>query len=100
MRVSERLVRTGSYTASDPAAIIARAYYELLENKTHILGMSLDAVAPREGRRNFLSALCFLVFLLLLVLTAFFLILRIKVMLNDDTSKIIYKKLTYLLVKK
>lgn len=41
MRVSERLVRTGSYTASDPAAIIARAYYELLENKTHILGTFL-----------------------------------------------------------
>ncbi|XP_063592221.1 protein phosphatase PTC7 homolog [Penaeus indicus] len=49
MRVSERLVRTGSYTASDPAAIIARAYYELLENKTHILGSSTACVVVLQG---------------------------------------------------
>lgn len=49
MRVSERLVRTGSYTPSDPAAIIARAYYELLENKTHILGSSTACVVVLQG---------------------------------------------------
>lgn len=38
MRVSERMVRSGRYSPSQPALIIARAYYELLENKTHILG--------------------------------------------------------------
>ena len=38
MTVSERVVRSGRFKASEPAAIIARAYYELLENKTHILG--------------------------------------------------------------
>lgn len=49
MRVSERLVLTGSYLPSQPAAIIAKAYYELLENKTHILGSSTACVVILSG---------------------------------------------------
>lgn len=49
MRVSERLVLTGSYNPSQPAAIIARAYYELLENKSHILGSSTACVVVLSG---------------------------------------------------
>ncbi|KAK8749514.1 hypothetical protein OTU49_015404 [Cherax quadricarinatus] len=49
MRVSERVVRSGQFTPSEPAAIIARAYYELLENKTHILGSSTACVVVLQG---------------------------------------------------
>ena len=38
MRVCERIVLSGSFSPTDPARIIARAYYELLENKAQILG--------------------------------------------------------------
>ncbi|XP_076064354.1 protein phosphatase PTC7 homolog [Oratosquilla oratoria] len=53
MRVCERLVLTGAFSPSDPAAIIARAYYELLENKNHILGSSTACVVVlhREAGR-------------------------------------------------
>lgn len=49
MRISERIVRGGRYSPSQPAAIIARAYYELLENKTHILGSSTACVVVLQG---------------------------------------------------
>ncbi|KAG7169254.1 phosphatase PTC7-like, partial [Homarus americanus] len=49
MRVSERVVRSGRFAPSEPAAIIARAYYELLENKTHILGSSTACVVVLQG---------------------------------------------------
>ncbi|KAK4294715.1 hypothetical protein Pmani_032680 [Petrolisthes manimaculis] len=49
MRVSERIVKGGCYSPSQPAAIIARAYYELLENKTHILGSSTACVVVLQG---------------------------------------------------
>ncbi|KAK8407376.1 hypothetical protein O3P69_002125 [Scylla paramamosain] len=49
MTVSERVVRSGRFKASEPAAIIARAYYELLENKTHILGSSTACVVVLQG---------------------------------------------------
>ena len=38
MRICERIVLSGSFSSSDPAKVIARAYYELLENKAHIIG--------------------------------------------------------------
>lgn len=38
MRTCERLVSMGRFTPSEPAGLLARSYYELLENKQPILG--------------------------------------------------------------
>jgi len=56
MLICERLVVTGSFSPSEPAAIIARAYYELLENKSHILGSSTACVVVLQGEALRLSS--------------------------------------------
>lgn len=38
MRTCERLVNLGKFTPTEPAGLLARSYYELLENKQPILG--------------------------------------------------------------
>lgn len=38
MRTCERLVSIGRFIPSEPAGLLARSYYELLENKQPILG--------------------------------------------------------------
>lgn len=40
MRTCERLVSMGRFTPSEPAGLLARSYYELLENKQPILGIN------------------------------------------------------------
>lgn len=52
----ERIVVTGSFSPSEPAAIIARAYHELLENKSHILGSSTACVVVLQGEALRLSS--------------------------------------------
>ncbi|XP_076167937.1 protein phosphatase PTC7 homolog isoform X2 [Ptiloglossa arizonensis] len=44
MRTCERLVSMGRFTSSEPAGLLARSYYELLENKQPILGSSTACV--------------------------------------------------------
>ena len=39
MRTCERLVSMGRFTPSEPAGLLARSYYELLESKQPILGI-------------------------------------------------------------
>ena len=39
MRTCERLVSMGRFSPSEPAGLLARSYYELLENKQPILGI-------------------------------------------------------------
>ncbi|CAL4070691.1 unnamed protein product, partial [Meganyctiphanes norvegica] len=56
MVTCERLVVTGSFSPSEPGAIIARAYYELLENKSHILGSSTACVVVLQGEALRLSS--------------------------------------------
>lgn len=41
MRTCERLVSIGRFIPSEPAGLLARSYYELLENKQPILGKVL-----------------------------------------------------------
>jgi len=38
MRTCERLVCSGRFITTEPAGLLARSYYELLENKQPILG--------------------------------------------------------------
>jgi protein phosphatase PTC7 len=38
MRTCERLVTSGRFSGSEPAGLLARSYYELLENKQPIIG--------------------------------------------------------------
>lgn len=40
MRTCDRLVSTGRFSSTEPASLLARSYYELLENKQPILGKS------------------------------------------------------------
>ncbi|KAG5314905.1 PPTC7 phosphatase, partial [Pseudoatta argentina] len=44
MRTCERLVSMGRFTPTEPAGLLARSYYELLENKQPILGSSTACV--------------------------------------------------------
>ncbi|XP_015519611.1 protein phosphatase PTC7 homolog [Neodiprion pinetum] len=44
MRTCERLVTMGRFTPSEPAGLLARSYYELLENKQPIPGSSTACV--------------------------------------------------------
>ncbi|KOX72941.1 Protein phosphatase PTC7 like protein [Melipona quadrifasciata] len=44
MRTCERLVSMGRFTPSEPAGLLARSYYELLESKQPILGSSTACV--------------------------------------------------------
>lgn len=41
MRTCERLVSMGRFTPTEPAGLLARSYYELLENKQPILGKQI-----------------------------------------------------------
>lgn len=41
MRACERLVGSGRFAPTEPAGLLARSYYELLENKKPVLGMSI-----------------------------------------------------------
>lgn len=52
----ERIVVTGSFSPSEPAAIISRAYNELLENKSHILGSSTACLVVLQGEALRLSS--------------------------------------------
>lgn len=38
MRTCDRLVTSGRFCSTEPASLLARSYYELLENKQPILG--------------------------------------------------------------
>lgn len=38
MRTCDRLVKAGKFNCTDPSNLLARSYYELLENKQPILG--------------------------------------------------------------
>jgi len=42
MKTCERLVSVGRFTPMEPAGLLARSYYELLENKQPILGKLLS----------------------------------------------------------
>lgn len=42
MRTCERLVSMGKFRPTEPAGLLARSYYELLENKQPILGKQTD----------------------------------------------------------
>lgn len=44
MRTCERLVTTGRFNGNEPAGLLAHSYYELLENKQPVLGMSLLSI--------------------------------------------------------
>nr|XP_037283052.1 protein phosphatase PTC7 homolog isoform X1 [Rhipicephalus microplus] len=44
MRNCERVVHSGRFKPNSPASIIASSYYELLENKRHIIGSSTACV--------------------------------------------------------
>ncbi|XP_023232950.1 protein phosphatase PTC7 homolog [Centruroides sculpturatus] len=44
MRTCERIVLSGRFNPQSPAGIIAASYYELLENKEHIIGSSTACV--------------------------------------------------------
>ncbi|XP_046681140.1 protein phosphatase PTC7 homolog [Homalodisca vitripennis] len=44
MRTCDRLVTTGRFCNTEPASLLARSYYELLENKQPILGSSTACV--------------------------------------------------------
>lgn len=44
MRTCERLVTSGRFSGSEPAGLLARSYYELLENKQPIIGSSTACV--------------------------------------------------------
>lgn len=42
MRTCDRLVTTGRFCTTQPASLLARSYYELLENKQPILGKNYE----------------------------------------------------------
>lgn len=44
MKTCERIVQTGHFNATSPSGIISAGYYELLENKEHIIGSSTACV--------------------------------------------------------
>lgn len=58
MKTCERLVSMGRFTPTEPAGLLARSYYELLENKQPILGERLPTgVCKLKINQNYLEIL-------------------------------------------
>lgn len=49
MKTCERLVTSGRFSCTEPTSLLARSYYELLENKQPILGkITIITTPPRQ----------------------------------------------------